>query len=44
MEKAAGNFMRENAEAKLGTSGNAGIWTHLDMKKLSLSWKLPVVW
>jgi hypothetical protein len=38
------NFARENAEAIANTSGWAGNWTQLDMKILSLSWKLPVDW
>jgi hypothetical protein len=38
------NFVRENAEAETKTSGRAGIWTQLDMNKLSFSWKLPVDW
>jgi hypothetical protein len=36
------NFGRENAEANIKTSGSAGIWTQLDMNKLSVSGKLPV--
>jgi hypothetical protein len=39
-----GNFSRKNAEAKFKTSGRAGAWTNLDMKILSVSWKLPVDW
>jgi hypothetical protein len=36
------DFGRENAEANTKTSGRAGLWTQLDMNKLSVSWKLPV--
>jgi len=40
--KTGRNLGRENAEANAKTSGRAGIWTQLDMNKISVSGKLPV--
>jgi hypothetical protein len=38
------NFARKYAEVETKISGRAGIWTPLDMNRLSFSWKLPVDW
>jgi hypothetical protein len=40
--KMGGNFVRENAEAKTKTSGQAGVWTQRDMNIFSVSWEPPV--